>query len=362
MWSSSAAGLAAASRRTGSLRPALKRWCWNGVRGATRYPSAPWASKDARRSPTGRRPFRILLRTVHFGGRGVTLNKFGHFEAFLYPGIRVFVNSAVGGGSHGWFGMLMKPQDSAYWSERHPGLNPSQVEKYYDKIVADMGGVRLCREHFLPHSVWEQLPDTADGKCRPTDVQPHAAIKLPSSESEVGQVIEGDGGIRRQTCAFDGDGFLGSRGGAKASVDFIYLAPALNNGATVRDMCEATKYPPRRGRKRCQVHGDIFRSPRGEERHRPRQTCHSCCRHDEHAEAAFCRQFAVGGTETDAVPGTHLWRQRGLDRRVVQEFGRASDVQVRSGYGSVQGGWAGDALYGDVGLGRYQIRYRCRAA
>ena len=190
--------------------------------------------------PYGTKAISHLLRTVHVGGRGVTLNKFGHFEAFLYPGIRVFVNSAVGGGSHGWFGMLMKPQDSAYWSERHPGLNPSQVEKYYDKIVADMGGVRLSREHFLPHSVWEQLPDTADCKCRPTDVQPHAAIKLPSSKSEVGQVIEGDGGIRRQTCAFDGDGFLGSRGGAKASVDFIYLAPALNNGATVRDMCEAT--------------------------------------------------------------------------------------------------------------------------
>ena len=181
-----------------------------------------------------------MLRTVHFRGRGLTLNKFGLFEAFLYPGIRVFVNSAVGGGSHGWFGMLVEPQDPAYWKERHPELNPAQVEKYYDKIVADMDGVRLCREHFLPHSIWEQLPDTADGKCRPADLQPHAAIKLPYSESEVGQVIEGDGGIRRQTCEFDGDGFLGSRGGGKTSVDFTYLAPALNNGATVHAMCEVT--------------------------------------------------------------------------------------------------------------------------
>ena len=57
-----------------------------------------------------------------------------------------------------------------------------------------------------------------------------------------GAMTEGDGGIRRQICAFDGDGFLGSRGGAKASVDFIYLAPVLNNGATVRDMCEVTKH------------------------------------------------------------------------------------------------------------------------
>jgi cholesterol oxidase len=67
------------------------------------------------------------------------------------------------------------------------------------------------------------------------------AIKVPYSQSEVGQVTERTGGVKRETCAFDGDSFLGSRGGAKASVDFIYLAPVLNKGATVRDMCEVTK-------------------------------------------------------------------------------------------------------------------------
>ena len=188
--------------------------------------------------PYGMKSVTHLLRTVHFRGQDLMLNKSGLFEAFFYPGLGVFVVSAVGGGSHGWFGMLVEPQDPAYWRERHPDLDPSQVEKYYPKIVADMGGVRVCREHWLPHSVWKQLPDPAGGRCRPADVQPHAAIKLPYSESEVGRMTECDRGIRRQICAFDGDGFLGSRGGAKASVDFIYLAPVLNDGATVRDMCE----------------------------------------------------------------------------------------------------------------------------
>ncbi len=202
----------------------------------------------ARRAPFpyGMKSLTHLLGKVHFRGRDLTLNKLGLFEVFLYPGLYVLVVSAVGGGSHGWFGMLVEPQDPAYWRERHPNLNPSQVEKYYPKIVADMGGVRVSREHWLPHSVWEQLPATADGKCRPADLQPHAAIKLPFSESQVGQVTEGDGGVRRQTCAFDGDGFLGSRGGAKASVDFIYLASAIKNGATIRDMCEVTNILPNR--------------------------------------------------------------------------------------------------------------------
>ncbi len=48
-------------------------------------------------------------------------------------------------------------------------------------------------------------------------------------------------GVERQYCSFDGDSFLGSLGGAKASVDFVYLAPVLGKGATVRDLCQVTR-------------------------------------------------------------------------------------------------------------------------
>jgi cholesterol oxidase len=63
----------------------------------------------------------------------------------------------------------------------------------------------------------------------------------PRSETDAGRLVdEGDGALRRY-CAFDGDGFLGSRSGAKASVDCIQLEPVLNKGATVRDLCEVTR-------------------------------------------------------------------------------------------------------------------------
>jgi cholesterol oxidase len=120
------------------------------------------------------------------------------------------------------------------------------VEKYYDKILADMGAVRLFQHHWLPHSIWTQLPASPGNTYLAADPQPYMAIKVPYSESEVGQVTEGDGGVKRQRCAFDGDSFLGSKGGAKASVDFIYLAPVINKGASVRDMCEVAKILPDR--------------------------------------------------------------------------------------------------------------------
>jgi cholesterol oxidase len=190
--------------------------------------------------PYGMKALTHLLRSVHFGRRNLTLNRSGMFELFSYPGLGVLAVSAVGGGSHGWAGMLAPPQDPAYWRERHPDLNPAEIEKYYDKVLADMEAVPLTQAHYLPQSVWTHMASLPKDKCAPADPQPYMAIKVPNAKSDVGQITERSGGVKRQTCAFDGDSFLGSRGGAKASVDFIYLAPVLNKGATVRDMCEVT--------------------------------------------------------------------------------------------------------------------------
>jgi cholesterol oxidase len=196
--------------------------------------------------PYGAKAITHLLRTVRFRRWGATLNTSGMYEVFSYPGLGVLVSSAVGGGSHAWAGALVQPQDPAYWQGRHPDLNHADVEKYYDKIWTDMGADRLSQRHWLRHSVWTQLADSPGNRCLPADPQPYLAFKLPYSESEVGQVTEDEGGVKRRTCAFDGDSFLGSRGGAKASVDFIYLAPVLNKGAVVRDLCEVAKILPNR--------------------------------------------------------------------------------------------------------------------
>jgi len=194
--------------------------------------------------PYGMKSITHMLRTIHYRRWGLTLNKSGMYEVFFYPGLGVLVVSAVGGGSHGWAGMLTEPQDPSYWQGRHPDLNRADVEKYYDKVRTDMEAVRLSQQHWLRHSVWTELAASPGNTCLPADPQPHMAIKVPYSESEAGKVTEGEGGVKRQTCAFDGDSFLGSKGGAKASVDFVYLAPVLNKGVVVRDMCEVARILP----------------------------------------------------------------------------------------------------------------------
>jgi len=162
------------------------------------------------------------------------------YEVFSYPGIDVLCVSAVGGGSHGWLGMLTEPP-AGYWDNRHPDLDPAQIRRYYSKIRTDMGATRLTRELPVPNTVWAQLPGRPGDRCQPADPQPESAYLYPRSGAETGRLAEDGGLVLRRFCAFDGDTFLGSASGARASVDFTYLAPVLDNGATVRDPCEVRR-------------------------------------------------------------------------------------------------------------------------
>ena len=55
------------------------------------------------------RGFRLLRSLAGTRRRGVLVNKRGMYELFSYPGIDVVCVSAVGGGSHGWLGLLVEP-------------------------------------------------------------------------------------------------------------------------------------------------------------------------------------------------------------------------------------------------------------
>ena len=194
--------------------------------------------------PYGMKALTHLLRGAQLGGKRLTLNKAGMYEFFSFPGLFVLAASGVGGGSTAYGGLLETPQDPAYWQGRHPELDPARIEVYYPKIFSDLGAVEFSRDGFLPQSVWTHLPVRADSACRPATTQPNMAMLLPRSRAELGRAITTESGIERRYCAFDGDSFLGSRGGAKASTDFVYLGPVLGKGADVRDLCEVSQIEP----------------------------------------------------------------------------------------------------------------------
>ena len=190
--------------------------------------------------PYGRQAYTHLLHSFRVGRWGLNLSKFGLFELQSHKGLRVMCASSVGGGSIAYGGLLEPPRDPGYWQARHPELDPGSIEQHYGTIMNEMGAVDFDRDSCIPQSVWGLLPKNAGSRCQPTAQQPRIAMLVPETAEQAGQILNLEHGLKRQYCAFDGDSFLGSRGGAKASVDFIYLAPVLGQGANVRDLCEVT--------------------------------------------------------------------------------------------------------------------------
>ncbi|MGP0080456.1 FAD-binding protein, partial [Mycobacterium sp.] len=181
---------------------------------------------------------RDLIGTLR---QGVVVNKHGMYEVFSYPGIDVVCVSGVGGGSHGWLGLLVEPSNSAYWERRHPDLRAGQISGYYEKIRSDLGATCLTRQHPVPTSVWTEVPGLPGQRCQPADPQPDAAYLYPKSGSDAGRLHQDGAGVTRRFCAFDGDSLLGSRDGAKSSVDVAYLGPVLDKGVTVRALSDVRR-------------------------------------------------------------------------------------------------------------------------
>lgn len=201
----------------------------------------------SRRSPYpyGWRFFTHALHSLHGQRCSWRFNRKGMFEVGVFPGLYTLAASAVGGGSTAYGGLLEPPRNADLWRDRHAQLAPADIEGYYGKILADMGAVRVAREQPTPHSLWNFFPDATDPRCHPAEVQPCFATLLPTSAEQIGTTITfGPEQLPRQFCTYDSDSFLGSPGGAKASLDFIYLAPVLNKGVTVRDLCEVRSIRP----------------------------------------------------------------------------------------------------------------------
>ncbi|MEC9357692.1 MAG: GMC oxidoreductase [Pseudomonadota bacterium] len=168
------------------------------------------------------------LRNLHAAAGSLMLNRDGMYESFRFRGLDVVCTSSVGGGSHAYAGLLAKPQNPRYWHGRHPQLEPHDVERHYDTVLADLGAVPLT-EDLSENNVWRQLAGL--DVFRPSLEQPYVGLLFGADRATA----------QREACRLDGDSFLGSQSGAKATVDWVYLAPALRSGARLRERCEVRR-------------------------------------------------------------------------------------------------------------------------
>ncbi len=189
--------------------------------------------------PQGAKAFTHGLRSVrsHLSKRQLLLNHRGYVEAYHGVGINVVCSSNVGGGSHIYAGMLARPSDPSYWDGHHPQVNQAGMDRYYSEIIQQLGARAATESDQVPNRI--SLTDH-DGKLSCEGLpNPLLGFLLPQSPGAPVKVTDANG-VERWECDYLNNSVLGSFSGAKTTLDFAVVWPAVKMGLVVHDLCEAT--------------------------------------------------------------------------------------------------------------------------
>ena len=220
-----------------------------GVR-VTLLERGPWRDSEPTRSLgiSSRAPFAQGwnlythgLRSLHLPflpKQGLTVNKKGLFEFFYSKGLWMLCASGVGGGSHVYGGLHQRPLRADFWDGHCEGLSSEIMESHYQSVMQRFGSRLPTEADHIPNMAREVFRDstllTADN---PT-VQPACGLLMPEEPGKPKPVVTPEG-IRRHEARWDAMHILGSEDGAKSTLDFVYLAEAMQKGLKVLDLHEA---------------------------------------------------------------------------------------------------------------------------
>lgn len=165
------------------------------------------------------------INTTALPSGGITLNRRGVYEIHVGEKLDVVCSNQVGGGSHVYGGLNMRPDREDYWDGHHPGLTSSSMETHYDYAFKAMGSTVPKIEDGYPNMFASRM--AASG---------HFVTDQRSQDLAMGLALPGKG----DTTVLSSSGLLGSAGGIKATVDTVFLRHALRKGLTVRDLCGVT--------------------------------------------------------------------------------------------------------------------------
>ncbi|HMM50159.1 MAG TPA: GMC oxidoreductase [Burkholderiaceae bacterium] len=175
------------------------------------------------------------IRMPLFRKSPLVINKSGFFEAIFGDGLWVFCTSNVGGGSHAYSGLHGKPDNKYYWNNHCPQINSEIMDVYYEQVMNKLGSRQIKPDDKIPcHTMFwgDDEPLTSIGA-----PNYRIGILLPKDPGSPRRVINEDGVVRWES-SLSNDSFLGSESGAKTTLDFAILGPAINNGMKLKDMCE----------------------------------------------------------------------------------------------------------------------------
>lgn len=201
--------------------------------------------------PRGFSLFTRSLRSVYHPllpwGR-TRVNRKGLFEVYFSRGMEVVCASGVGGGSHVYSALHRRPARHDYWNGHCEDLNEEAMAPHYAAFLNRVGSARPGPGNIPPHGALNLYSN-----------DPNIAPVIPKDEVRVGflfprdpanpKLVKNEHGVSRWEADYrSGDhGFLGAPSGSKSTMDFIYLAPAIQKGLEVRSLSEVVSISAKTG-------------------------------------------------------------------------------------------------------------------
>ena len=185
-----------------------------------------------------------LLRAVGSNwmpGSRIKLSTHGLFELFFAKGVTVACSSGVGGGSHVYSAVNVRPLAERYWEGHHAAISDAVMSPHYDAVLERMGSTTPMADHRIPNTSAVRFKNSPVLEPAAPPPDPRLGYMLPEDPDHPVKVTDAHG-VERYEVDYTGndDGFLGSPKGGKTTLDAVYLAPALKRGLTVRDMAEVS--------------------------------------------------------------------------------------------------------------------------
>lgn len=228
----SAARLAAAGARV----VVLERGPWRDT-----VPVRSMGIEERSPLPQGPHMLSHLVRTIRgpwLRPDGWTLNSHGFFDAWLGKGLNVLCSSSVGGGSHAYAGLNVRPAIEGYWDGHADDLSDELMEPHYRGVLESMGSRAPRPADAVPNTTAERFGDSPvlQGGWDTVDIP--RGFLFPRTPGMPRPVETVDGITRHESDMHDG-GLFGSASGAKTTLDFAVLGRAMRKGLRVEPLVEA---------------------------------------------------------------------------------------------------------------------------
>lgn len=205
-------------------------------------PTRSMGIRDRTPLPRGFRIYTRFLRTVNAprlpGGR-ITTNRKGLIELFYSKGMEVICSSGVGGGSHVYSGVHRRPLRDDYWDGHVEEISEAAMAAHGEAFLSRIGSTTPGTHNRPPNTAVERYHNDPHFEPAKPKAKVQVGFLLPEDPAHPKKVVTEAGVERWETDYWTNDnGFLGSPSGAKSTLDICYLAPAMEKGLKVRDLCE----------------------------------------------------------------------------------------------------------------------------